>query len=655
MATFYLDFENGDDSKDGTTFANRWKTITNGATAARTAPGDTIRMMKSPDPVSLGVNGTFTNKSATITLASAKTANISLCTAGWTASANVTSSTSTTRKEGSVSTTIVPATAFTTGMMGYEATGTLDLSAYNKVSFWIQTSSSVAANTLRLDLCSDTAGATPVHSFTITNALTAANIWSPQTFDNGSSLSSSIKSVALTALTDPGTPTILIDNIFACNDLHLQSLIGTSSSATDRTWYPVRSVNGTTVTIDTTQPSGANSNTSVGFSEATTTTTAYTRAPIRVTSTQTFNEAGTATARITYSGGWDRTNMTSQNGMTVLFGDQNNVTTSLLNMATLNYINVERVGTLHGTIGLSSTGITKVSDSFFISGSSYSISALTLQNVNAGATGTIAPISFSFGPCSYDNIYVYTSGSTGIDKAATQASLFGTISNSTFINTTFGIGTTAANSPNQNFTLNNVTIKDCTSALVRGTFKINGFTATGNSASVFNNCNVDCNNITYTGTLISVGGTYNFSRFSTYAGAIYSGTTLVVYDVNTPLHGSASRSWRHDVQASSDILNLIDQPLQGFAVGASTLVTFKIWIRRTSTSVTGRVRLKGYTVAGVDADVTATSSAAINTWEELSITFTPSAAGVAVIDLESYTTDGNTGSVFFGDATVTQA
>jgi hypothetical protein len=35
MAAYYLDFENGNDANDGTTFANRWKTLTNGATAAR--------------------------------------------------------------------------------------------------------------------------------------------------------------------------------------------------------------------------------------------------------------------------------------------------------------------------------------------------------------------------------------------------------------------------------------------------------------------------------------------------------------------------------------------------------------------------------------------------------------------------------------------
>ena len=62
MATFYLDFENGNDANDGTTFANRWKTLTSGATAARIAPGDTIRIMGSPAPTSLGINGTWTSQ-----------------------------------------------------------------------------------------------------------------------------------------------------------------------------------------------------------------------------------------------------------------------------------------------------------------------------------------------------------------------------------------------------------------------------------------------------------------------------------------------------------------------------------------------------------------------------------------------------------------
>lgn len=54
MSTFYLDYKNGNDSNSGADWANAWRTITSGATAARIAPGDIIRIAKSPDPVSVG-------------------------------------------------------------------------------------------------------------------------------------------------------------------------------------------------------------------------------------------------------------------------------------------------------------------------------------------------------------------------------------------------------------------------------------------------------------------------------------------------------------------------------------------------------------------------------------------------------------------------
>lgn len=60
MSTFYIDLDNGSDAADGSSWANAWKTITSGATAARIAPGDTIRISKTPDPVSIG-NGTWTD------------------------------------------------------------------------------------------------------------------------------------------------------------------------------------------------------------------------------------------------------------------------------------------------------------------------------------------------------------------------------------------------------------------------------------------------------------------------------------------------------------------------------------------------------------------------------------------------------------------
>ncbi len=58
MTTFYVDYENGNDASGGTTYEGRWKTIELGATAARIAPGDEIRVMASRDPFLLA-SGTW--------------------------------------------------------------------------------------------------------------------------------------------------------------------------------------------------------------------------------------------------------------------------------------------------------------------------------------------------------------------------------------------------------------------------------------------------------------------------------------------------------------------------------------------------------------------------------------------------------------------
>lgn len=212
--------------------------------------------------------------------------------------------------------------------------------------------------------------------------------------------------------------------------------------------------------------------------------------------------------------------------------------------------------------------------------------------------------------------------------------------------------------------MQNCTFKDnATSALrISGYLEANGIISSGHSVTFgsgfYGTCRV--NNLTSTdtaiGTALGIQTRNMLSRYSTYAGVVSTGNTLLaIYDVNTPLHGSASRSFSHNPVANTTTYVPFVQPLQPFAVGASTLVTFKIWVRRTSTNVEGRVRLKGYVTPGVDADVTATITAAINTWEELSVTCTPSAAGVVQIDLESYSVNGSTGTVYFGDATVSQA
>jgi hypothetical protein len=651
MATFYLDFENGNDSNDGTTFANRWKTITSGATAARTAAGDIIRIMKSPDPVSLGVNATFTKQSQTITLASAVTANIDTCEALWTASANVTPTLNTTRKEGANAIQLAIAAGFTTGRVAYRATGTLNLSAYNNISFWIRTSIATAANTFRIDLCSDTAGATPVHSFTIDTAF-ATNTYKPITFKNGSALSSSIQSVAITALLDPGTNTILIDNIIACNDLHFNSLIGTSSSATNMIWYPIRSINGTTVIIEQEQNNIQGTNTSRGWHDTTTTTTAYVRDTIRLTSQQAMNEAGATGNHIIYSGGWDRTNMSTQNGVTFVASDRNVMTAQTIHTNSLTRLTIEKMAVLWG-------------NSPFTAGNTY------LKFLNCGHYGTAATFTLS-GDSYVANHTVISTNSVGI--SSTSSKLQSPVSHS---NGSSGIATggycivndaVLQNNNSTGLTNNGFCIaqdivcrdNSTTGVSNSGGMELNGLTTSGNGSNAVSNTGLlRLNNASISeGTPFSNGiviASIRASRYSTFVGYQFANNNVVVDDVPTPVHGTATRSYRHQPTTNTFSEYPFVQPLQPFAVGASTLVTFKIWVYRTSINVEGRVRLKGWVTPGVDADVTATITAAINTWQELTVTCTPSAAGVVQIDLESYALGASTGAVYFGDATVTQA
>ena len=215
----------------GSSLADAWKTITSGPTAAHIAPGDTIRIKQSPSPTLVG-DATWTQYSKTITLASAVTLNIATCETAWTGSANVTQTAdATTFKEGTKSAKSVIAAAFTTGLVAYFATGTLDLSAYQQVSFWFYNTLAIAASTLSLRLCSDTAGVTTVHTIAIP-AVPSANQWVPITVDLGSNMNSAIASVALYADLDPGTVNIQLDNIIACkasssaDSLTLTSLIG---------------------------------------------------------------------------------------------------------------------------------------------------------------------------------------------------------------------------------------------------------------------------------------------------------------------------------------------------------------------------------------------------------------------------------------------
>src|SRR4030066_361794 len=362
MATFYLDYINGSDANNGSTWALAWKTLTLGATLARIAPADVIRIAKSPDTTSLGITALWTNLSKTVTLASALNLTVELCETAWTASANVTATASTTRKEGANSASLAIAAGFTTGKVAYKAlAGATDYSGYQQLSFFVQNSAAIATGAIfRVCLCSDTIVDAIVDSFYI-KAIPSTGQWLAVTVDKGSALGASIQSVALYADSDPGTITLLLDDIIACkasssaDSLSLTSRISKNSLAYggDEGWWGIQSIVGVTVLLD--QQRAASATGGRGYTGTTETVTTYKRETIKTdmvtasgTIVQEVMDSGTSGSPITFSGGWN-TATTTQDGETV-FDGQNGFGNGLRINGKL-FITLERVCCTNYDIG----------------------------------------------------------------------------------------------------------------------------------------------------------------------------------------------------------------------------------------------------------------------------------------------------------------
>lgn len=335
MAIWYWDPKNGNNANDGTSFANRKLTLQSLTSATA---GDTIRCIKSQDATALGQDATWTDNSNTVALTSAVTQLVASCDTNWTASVSVTcSATAGARKDGTNCQQIAIAAGFTTGKAAYFATGALDLSAYQQLTFWIrQTAGTVAVEgdyTLRL--CSDTAGATVVNEFPIP-PIPVTNKWMPITVDLSTALGASIGSISFGVLVDRAAVTFQLDNINACLPstgayLSLNTLI--SKNTNSHPWLGIQSINGTSVILD----QGPNrtldtSGTFPTYNGTTETVPLYFRLPIStggapLTSTAVNQYAGSTGADgnpVTISGGWNDTDMSTQTGDTYLDGINGN-------------------------------------------------------------------------------------------------------------------------------------------------------------------------------------------------------------------------------------------------------------------------------------------------------------------------------------------
>lgn len=729
MATFYVDFENGNDANDGTTFANRWKTLTNGATAARIGPGDEIRMMGSPEPTSLGINATWTSgqqqtaktitgatnatpisitcaghgystgdtvvlasvggntsangvweitvtgtdtftldgsvgnaawtsggtvkqiNNAVVRLASPLTKEIAstgMRTTAWTASTNVTTSFNTTSpKEHYVGDNIDISASFTTGKAAYFPTGTLDLSGYQQVSFWIRqyTGTVGAAGSIDLRLCSDATGTTAVNTISIPVLITGT--WMPITVDLGTNLGSNIQSIAFYVNTDNGAQFFGFSNIIACkasnspDSLTLQSLIG--KNVTGEMFWPIQSIKGTRVLLDLSVASVPSA--VVGYYGTSETCTTYKRETIKVgptlTSVLTINDSGTEGSPITFTGGWDRTAMTAQNLQTWLDGLSENTpsfTATGKNYFSISKVAITRFSSAHSIIG---------SNCSFVNLSFVAVTATNnIQTLGAGSTlriGHLAGGAITAGTVrTYTCIIDYLVGCVG-------SSVFNSVETSILGGTSNAI---VANCLSNGFSVS-----------ANGTLRVNNLifntpvalaNTNGNPIVYLDNCKI--NSPTFATFTAYRDAIIYSSNHDQVAGAnrieMEGGTILSAVDQR---HTASGISWKIQPTNSTtrNSLRPVILSLAKVACGASSLVTVKAWMRRDNTGLTMRLVCKGGQISGVTSDVVSAMTAAADTWEELTITFTPSVAGVVEITAEAW--GGTTYSGWVDDMTISQA
>jgi hypothetical protein len=613
MTIYYIDPENGNDANAGTSWATAWKTIKSGATAARIAPGDVIRIAKSPDPVDIG-NAMWTNLSKTVTLATALTANIDLCNAAWTASANVTTSLPTTyRKEGANNVQLLIAAAFITGKIGYRNLGTpLNLAGYTKVSLRYRQSVALSANAIKLCLCSDASGDVIVDEFIIPAIETAqinANI--ALTIAKGAALGSAIQSVALYAMIDPGTPTIQIDNIIACNDFSHTSLISKNPNATggEEAWYPIQSINGTTILIDNGPATIATAGR--GYYGTTETVNTYRRECFRMTTSTDCAVQGSGTIGnvIAFEGGCN-TITGEQDGET--FFDVGSGAGNGIDLSSRSYLTLNRLNMVRAAYGMYMNGTTYCT----ITANSFS---------GNGSNGVYCYYS------SYNQFNIVNCcNNIGTGMAMDTTSVIGNTVAITNANNNLAKGLAVAT----NFCRNRVTITNacnnaasnlyvgasshnniikCTNNKNSGAYAVEflntckdnlivGMTTSGNTSgaishpSLANNYLLECT----LGETIKVSGIVNFSDTRLQCQK-HGGEYSFIYtdygniqSQGTVRHTESDVAWKlSPTNTNRSAYYPLTLPVATLAVNANAMVTVSCWFRRTNAGITGALYCRG--------------------------------------------------------------
>lgn len=672
MTDFYIDPEGGNDTNNGTTFALRKKTI---ASLTSFQPGDTIRLMASRDPGLLG-SCQWTDNTNSVGLPAGVVKPIDDCTAiaGWVASTNVTVTAATTYRLPPAAVSVNPATAFTTGKAAYKPlAGPVDLSAYRVISASIMMGTAAASGMWELRLCSDATGDVPVVTIPITlrQGGTFVNFstsfFFPLQFDFGGPLPSNINSIALYCPTDPGTGFLRINNLIACKGyddpqhLSLASVIG-KNTGPEPEWYPIRYLTATQAQLS--NYAFTSSTDGRPYSGVTENVATYGRLPCLYPWSSTERSipaiSGTAANWVKISGGWSRADMATQTGETFWSGLGTHFPV-MIDQSTRNYFDYSKICPVAfgdtsalGPIAFSNPNGTKVSFPHVV-----------------GCGSVIPSVASHKGPLEYNLGYVVNTqaqmdlnSTNGPPEYRLGVKRLTGSSNNGMAGIRWNCGERFAPK------LKIDRIDNCGQSglapqlghyVMKGTKFDRNVTA---DISMGGNCRVEIDGGQFLSTTPFVLSSNVLSelRLSNIGGDITKHATYVGPDASfqsdvAVLDAGSSLSWKMVFSAAGTLyssLYPLALPLLTFGFRANKLVTVTARIRRSDADCGGGIRVQANSTFGIASDVEAWASGPTGAFETVTLSFTPTKAGVIAVDALGYQGAG-TPTIHFDSFSVTQA
>lgn len=348
MTIYYIDPEGGNDANDGLSFANRWRTFKN-TNSITVAINDEFRVMSSRAKQNLG-NAAWVDNQDWITYSSPAFAVITDGTTLMTPTTNVTI-TGDFNASPVVSTQcnlIRCTTSGKSGKIAHLALGsTMDLSAYTHLSLLLRSDSDtwpLVLDNITLNLCSDTTGDTVVLALPLA-ATYRSNALSQLLTNGGAALPSGIQSISLTLTV--ATPTtnraIFFVGLIACqgpdhaSHISHHSLLSKQTTA-DPEWMTIRSFGSSGKVYLGGRASTTGERAWRGTAE---TVNTWARLPTRVNFSA-ANEAKFNTIKdgVKISGGWNRTDMSTQDDVTWASGEGRSISGTSSSDGFLNVVTV---------------------------------------------------------------------------------------------------------------------------------------------------------------------------------------------------------------------------------------------------------------------------------------------------------------------------